>query len=68
MVKTGRRQAFRQKEPVQKSKGTTNQIIDRKGTSTAGSVLAEIGHSRFQNRPLKHSAAQAEYARLAALA
>ena len=35
-----------------KSKGTTNQVIEWKGASTALLVLAEIGHSRIQNRPL----------------
>jgi hypothetical protein len=38
--------------PLPKSKGTTNHQAGWKGASTPGQVLAEIGHSPDQNRPL----------------
>src|ERR1700686_3129591 len=41
-----------QKGPFQKSKGTTNHFSRWKGAITRFRVLAELGHSQIQNRPL----------------
>ena len=42
-----------QKGPLLESKGTIHLKVEWKGATTAFPVLAELGHSQIQNRPLK---------------